>query len=61
MGVMVIEPRPGRIPFSAIDGYARRYRIAGAGFDLLSLLIEKLDDAFLAFDAERAKEAQGSR
>lgn len=56
MGAMAILPTPARIPFSAVDRYARRYGIAGAAFDLLLALITKLDEAYLAWDGERQRE-----
>lgn len=55
-GVGLVEPRPGRIPFSAIDRYAQRYGIEGSGFDLMCELIEVVDREFLAIEGERAKE-----
>lgn len=56
MGGTMIEPRAGRIPFLAVDAYARRYGIEGGGFDLLLGLIEPMDREYLAWDAERASE-----
>lgn len=61
MGGTIIEPRPGRIPFSAIDGYARRYGIEGSTFDVLVSVIDACDAEFLAVDAERARERAARR
>lgn len=55
MGAVMITPRPGRIPFSAVDRYARRYRIAGEAFDLLLKLLGKMDAEFMRWDAEQAR------
>jgi hypothetical protein len=55
-GATIIEPRPGRIPFSAIDRYAERYEIEGEAFDLLVDLVNRLDSAFMKWDAEKARE-----
>lgn len=55
MGGMIIEPRAGRIPFSAIDAYATRYGIEGEAFDLLLRLVTECDGEYLAVEAERAK------
>jgi len=60
-GATLIEPRPGRIPFAAIDQYARRFGIAGSAFDLMLELIGRLDGAFLEWEAERAKERAAAR
>lgn len=60
MGGMVISPRPGRIPFIAIDRYAERYEIAGSAFDLLVTLIGKLDAEFVKWEANRARERSGA-
>ena len=35
------------MPFSAIDAYARRYRITGSEFDLLHRLLTALDAVYL--------------
>jgi hypothetical protein len=56
MGSTVIEPRPGRIPFTAIDTYARRYELDGESFDLFLGLLEPLDREFLDWERERAAE-----
>ncbi len=56
MGAVMITPRAGRIPFAAIDGYARRFGIDGAGFDLLIDLVGKLDAEFMKWEAEKARE-----
>lgn len=56
MGATIIEPRAGRIPFSAIDGYAKRYGIEGADFDVMLSLVEACDTEYLAVQAEQAKE-----
>lgn len=55
-GATIIEPRPGRIPFSAIDRYADRYEIDGEAFDLLVELVSRLDSEFMKWDAEKARE-----
>jgi hypothetical protein len=39
---------PGRIPFSAVDRWARRYDVAGFAFDVLLRLIDDMDSAYLA-------------
>ena len=61
MGATIIEPRAGRIPFSAVDGYARRYVIRGSAFDTFTALIAACDDEYLKIDAERAKERAAAR
>lgn len=61
MGAIVIEPRPGRIPFGALDRYARRFGIVGSAFDLLAELVGRLDHEFLAWDAERARQRAAAR
>lgn len=53
MGVMKIEGIPGRIPWTAVDAWARRH---GYGRDRLSFLdrvLGEMDDEFLAWHAER--------
>lgn len=60
-GATIIEPRAGRIPFAAIDGYARRYGIVGSAFDMLVELLGKLDDAFLEWEGARARERAAAR
>jgi hypothetical protein len=55
MGATIIEPIPGRIPFQAIDCYARRFDIAGEAFDLLFMLVGELDREYLDFAAERSR------
>lgn len=57
MGAMLIQSAPGRIPFSALDRYARRFGIGGDAFDLLVALIEPLDLEYLDWDRERRAEA----
>jgi hypothetical protein len=61
MGAVLIEPRPGRIPFSAIDRYARRYGIMGSEFDLFLGIIEAVDKEYLAIEAEKAEERAAQR
>lgn len=61
MGATIIEPRAGRIPFVATDGYARRFGIAGSAFDMLVSLIDKLDDEFMKWEAEKARERAAAR
>jgi hypothetical protein len=61
MGATIIEPRPGPIPFSAIDRYARRYDISGSAFDLLVRLVALIDLEYRAIDAEQAKERAARR
>jgi hypothetical protein len=56
MGATIIEPIPGRIPFSAIDVYARRFDIGGEAFDQLLSLVGALDQEYLAIAAERSRE-----
>lgn len=48
------------IAFVAIDAYARRYGIEGEAFDRFIGLINAIDDEWLSWKAERAKE-QGVR
>jgi hypothetical protein len=55
MGATVIEPRPSKIPFLAIDRYAERYGIVGEAFDMLLDLLGVLDTEYLAWDAEQAQ------
>jgi hypothetical protein len=50
--VAIAAPRPGRLPFSAIDRYATRYGIRGAAFDLFLRLIDILDDEYLEITRE---------
>jgi hypothetical protein len=50
----VIELVPGRIPFVAIDAFARRMRINGEEFDRLIRLMSELDSEFIAVWEERA-------
>lgn len=56
MGATIIESMPGRIPFSAIDCYARRFGIAGEAFDRLLLLVSEIDREYLNAAAERTRE-----
>lgn len=49
-------PQPGRIPFGAIDRYARRYGIEGEAFDRLVTLIDPMDREYLAWEAEQTRE-----
>lgn len=60
-GATIIEPRPGRIPFSAIDRYARRFGIAGSAFDLMLALLDKLDSEFMAWEGEVARARAAAR
>lgn len=60
--LVATELQGGRIPFASIDRYARRYRVEGSGFDVLVALIDALDNEYLAWESEKAKEraaAQG--
>jgi len=61
MGGTIIEPRAGKIPFSAIDCYARRYAIDGSAFDRLCMVIAVCDAEFLEIEAERARERAVAR
>ena len=61
MGATVIEPRAGRIPFSAIDRYARRYGVEGSAFDTFAAIVSAVDNEFMAIEAERAKERAQAR
>lgn len=54
--VAIVEPRPGRIPFAAIDCYARRYEIEGSTFDLLLALVDRIDSEYLKWEAGRARD-----
>ena len=56
MGATIIEPIPGRIPFSAVDGYAHRFGIYGSAFDHLLYLVGELDQEYLAISAERSRD-----
>lgn len=57
MGALaLVEPRPGRIPFAAIDHYAQRYGIEGSGFDLLLTIVGVVDLEYLAIEGEKARE-----
>jgi hypothetical protein len=47
MGGLTVRPIAGRIPFSAIDLYARRYGIAGTDFEALLRLIGEMDAEYL--------------
>lgn len=42
-----------RIPFSAIDLWARRYEVDGEEFDLFVTLIAAIDDEFIAWLAKQ--------
>lgn len=44
------------ISFLAIDAYARRYGIDGEGFDRFLSLVNAVDDTWLDWKAEKAKE-----
>lgn len=44
-----------RIPFSAIDAWARRHDIVDEEFDLYRKLIAELDDEFVGWLAEEAE------
>jgi hypothetical protein len=46
-------PMPGRIPFVAIDAYAKRKRIAGEDFDMLDHLMAEMDAEYLAWHEGR--------
>lgn len=46
------RPHPRRIPFTAVDAFARRYAIAGEGFDTFRRLVEAMDAAWLATHAK---------
>lgn len=47
----------GRIPFAALDAYARRKRIDSADqFERLERIIGKLDDFYMEWQAEKAKQ-----
>lgn len=48
------------ISFVAIDAYARRYGIDGEAFDRFVSLINAVDDEWLGWKAERAKERSSS-
>ncbi len=50
----------GELPvfFSSIDGYAQRYGIAGQDFDEFLILFRAIDDEWLTWCSERAKERQ---
>lgn len=58
--VMFNQLRERRIPFTAINAYARRHRITGERFDQFARLIQAMDDEFLKVMAElRANAARG--
>jgi hypothetical protein len=59
MGGMILQSVPGRIPFSAVHGYAQRFGIIGEDFDLLIALIQPLDLEYLEWDREK-REASAS-
>lgn len=47
---------PMRLPFAAIDAYARRHGIAGQDFDLFHALIGALDEAYLEHAHEELRQ-----
>lgn len=47
---------PGRIPWSAMDRYAVRYRFLGDQYDYFIDTLEELDRAYLEWQAEKAEE-----
>lgn len=55
------EARPGRIPFAAIDRYAKRFGIEGEAFDLMLALFTPLDETYLAWEREQAEERARAR
>jgi hypothetical protein len=51
--------RDGLIPWTAIDAYARRYRIVGEDFETLAAVIRHMDLCWMEFHNERsAKEEE---
>lgn len=44
-----------RIYFTAIDCYARRYRIEGCAFEIFRQLVGAMDDEYLDWENERQK------
>ena len=50
---------PGPIPWIAVDRYAERNGIHGDDFDLMWLVISRVDVAYLEETARAAKETQG--
>lgn len=48
----------GPVPWTAIDGYGRRYGFEGDGFVYLVRMVRALDDAFLAHSRAKAKEEE---
>jgi hypothetical protein len=44
----------GPIEWTAIDSYARRYRITGYEFERLVLIVNNMDAAFLNHNSEKA-------
>lgn len=60
-GATLIESRPGRIPYRDIRGWAEDYGIVGSAFDTLLAFLDRLDDGFLEWEAERARERAAAR
>jgi len=56
MGGTVIESVPRRIPFAAIDAFARRFEISGEAFDRLLTLVGILDREYLQIESERSRQ-----
>jgi hypothetical protein len=50
-----------RVPFTALDRYARRYGITGQAFDTFIRLFGEIDDEWLAWRAEKAKKDEERR
>lgn len=46
------RPQPRRIPFAAVDAYARRFCVAGEAFDTFHRLIGAMDAAWLETHAK---------
>jgi hypothetical protein len=56
MGGTVIQPRPGRIPFAAVDRYAKRFGVRGEAFDMFLSLVDAIDREYIAWETERFKQ-----
>jgi len=53
LGKVAYQLRPGRIPYTSIEAYARRRGIAGDDFDMLDRLMGEMDDEYLSWWREQ--------
>ncbi|WP_422395632.1 phage tail assembly chaperone [Roseomonas mucosa] len=57
LGAMILKPRPGRIPWSAVDRWCRRHRYPRSQQDFLHRMIRAMDLEFLTWWASKEGKA----